>query len=201
MADEKLVFPIGFDTQSGKDDAKRDTRDVLEELQKLVDKHPLKVKMEISKEDRSSMRDFADILRKMSENAKKGAKDISSFKAKMAELNKQWDKLTASQRAGAEGNALRQQYRDLAREAGGYTSTLQASVKAEDRSNQALEKKRQKLIAANAEYQKQDGYIKRLITRLGLYSAIFAGVRFAKKIRETTAEFELQRGCHSSILR
>lgn len=193
MADDKLVFPIGFDTQSGKDDAKRDTRDVLDELQKLVDKHPLKVKMEISKEDRSSMRDFADILRKMSENAKKGAKDISSFKAKMAELNKQWDKLTASQRAGAEGNALRQQYRDLAREAGGYTSTLKASVKAEDQSNQALEKKRQKLIAANAEYQKQDGYIKRLITRLGLYSAIFAGVRFAKKIRETTAEFELQR--------
>ena len=193
MADEKLVFPIGFDTQSGKDDAKRDTREVLEELQKLVDKHPLKVKMEISKEDRSSMRDFADILRKMSENAKKGAKDISSFKAKMAELNKQWDKLTASQRAGAEGNALRQQYRDLAREAGGYTSTLQASVKAEDKSNQALEKKRQKLIAANAEYQKQDGYVKRLITRLGLYTAIFAGVRFAKKIRETTAEFELQR--------
>lgn len=193
MADDKLVFPIGFDTQSGKDDAKRDTREVLEELQKLVDKHPLKVKMEISKEDRSSMRDFADILRKMSENAKKGAKDISSFKAKMAELNKQWDKLTASQRAGAEGNALRQQYRDLAREAGGYTSTLQASVKAEDKSNQALEKKRQKLIAANAEYQKQDGYVKRLITRLGLYSAIFAGVRFAKKIRETTAEFELQR--------
>lgn len=193
MADDKLVFPIGFDTQSGKDDAKRDTKEVLEELQKLVDKHPLKVKMEISKEDRSSMRDFADILRKMSENAKKGAKDISSFKAKMAELNKQWDKLTASQRAGAEGNALRQQYRDLAREAGGYTSTLQASVKAEDKSNQALEKKRQKLIAANAEYQKQDGYVKRLITRLGLYSAIFAGVRFAKKIRETTAEFELQR--------
>ena len=193
MADNKLVFPIGFDTQSGKDDAKRDTREVLEELQKLVDKHPLKVKMEISKEDRSSMRDFADILRKMSENAKKGAKDISSFKAKMAELNKQWDKLTASQRAGAEGNALRQQYRDLAREAGGYTSTLKASVKAEDQSNQALEKKRQKLIAANAEYQKQDGYVKRLITRLGLYSAIFAGVRFAKQIRETTAEFELQR--------
>lgn len=193
MADDKLVFPIGFDTQSGKDDAKRDTREVLEELQKLVDKHPLKVKMEISKEDRSSMRDFADILRKMSENAKKGAKDISSFKAKMAELNKQWDKLTASQRAGAEGNALRQQYRDLAREAGGYTSTLQASVKAEDKSNQALEKKRQKLIAANAEYQKQDGYVKRLITRLGLYTAISAGVRFAKKIRETTAEFELQR--------
>ena len=193
MADDKLVFPIGFDTQSGKDDAKRDTREVLDELQKLVDKHPLKVKMEISKEDRSSMRDFADILRKMSENAKKGAKDISSFKAKMAELNKQWDKLTASQRAGAEGNALRQQYRDLAREAGGYTSTLKASVKAEDQSNQALEKKRQKLIAANAEYQKQDGYVKRLITRLGLYSAIFAGVRFAKKIRETTAEFELQR--------
>ena len=193
MADEKLVFPIGFDTQSGKDDAKKDTREVLDELQKLVDKHPLKVKMEISKEDRSSMRDFADILRKMSENAKKGTKDLSSFKAKMAELNKQWDKLTASQRAGAEGNALRQQYRDLAREAGGYTSTLQASVKAEDKSNQALEKKRQKLIAANAEYQKQDGYVKRLITRLGLYSAIFAGVRFAKKIRETTAEFELQR--------
>ncbi len=193
MADEKLVFPIGFDTQSGKDDAKRDTRDVLDELQKLVDKHPLKVKMEISKEDRSSMRDFADILRKMSENAKNGTKNLNSFKAKMAELNRQWDKLTASQRAGAEGNALRQQYRDLAREAGGYTSNLQASVRAEDKSNQALEKKRQKLIAANAEYQKQDGYVKRLITRLGLYTAIFAGVRFAKKIRETTAEFELQR--------
>lgn len=193
MADEKLVFPIGFDTQSGKDDAKRDTKEVLDELQKLVDKHPLKVKMEISKEDRSSMRDFAEIIRKISKDAGDGARNLSSFKAKMAELNRQWDKLTASQRAGAEGNALRQQYRDLAREAGGYTSTLQSSVKAEDKSNQALEKKRQKLIAANAEYQKQDGYVKRLITRLGLYTAIFAGVRFAKKIRETTAEFELQR--------
>lgn len=193
MAEDKLVFPVGFDTSSGKDDAKKDVKDALNELQDIVNKHPLKVKMEISKEDRQSMNDFATIIRKMSNNAKQGSKDLNTFKAKMAELNKQWDKLTASQRAGAEGNALRQQYRDLAREAGGYTSTLQASVKAEDKSNQALEKKRQKLIAANAEYQKQDGYIKRLVIRLGLYSTIFQGIRFAKKIRETTAEFELQR--------
>lgn len=190
---DKLVFPVGFDVANGKQDAKKETRQVLDELQALVDKHPLKVKMEISKEDRSSMRDFADILREMSKNAQRGTRDLNSFKGKMAELNKQWDKLTAKQRAGAEGNALRQQYRDLAREAGGYTSTLQSSVKAEDKSNQALENKRQKLRQVNAEYKNQDGYITRLVKRLGIYWAIFAGIRFAKQIRETTAEFELQR--------
>ena len=193
MAEDKLVFPVGFDTSSGKDDAKKDVKDALNELQDIVNKHPLKVKMEISKEDRQSMNDFATIIRKMSNNAKQGSKDLNTFKAKMAELNKQWDKLSASERAGAKGNLLRQQYRDLAREAGGYTSTLQASVKAEDRANQALEKKRAKLRAVNQEYSNQDGYITRLIKRLGLYTALAAGVRFVKNIREVTAEFELQR--------
>ena len=193
MAVEKLVFPVGFDTSSGKDDAKKDVKDALNELQDIVNKHPLKVKMEISKEDRQSMNDFATIIRKMSNNAKQGSKDLNTFKAKMAELNKQWDKLSASERSGVKGNLLRQQYRDLAREAGGYTSTLQASVKAEDRANQALEKKRAKLRAVNKEYSDQDGYITRLIKRLGLYTALAAGVRFVKNIREVTAEFELQR--------
>ena len=193
MAEDKLVFPVGFDTSSGKDDAKKDVKDALNELQDIVNKHPLKVKMEISKEDRQSMNDFATIIRKMSNNAKQGSKDLNTFKAKMAELNKQWDKLSASERAGAKGNLLRQQYRDLAREAGGYTSTLQASVKAEDRANQALEKKRTKLRAVNQEYNNQDGYITRLIKRLGLYTALAAGVRFVKNIRDVTAEFELQR--------
>lgn len=193
MAEEKLVFPVGFDTSSGKDDAKKDVKDALNELQDIVNKHPLKVKMEISKEDRQSMNDFATIIRKMSNNAKQGSKDLNTFKAKMAELNKQWDKLSASERAGAKGNLLRQQYRDLAREAGGYISTLQASVKAEDRANQALEKKRAKLRAVNQEYSNQDGYITRLIKPLGLYTALAAGVRFVKNIREVTAEFELQR--------
>ena len=193
MAEEKLVFPVGFDTSSGKDDAKKDVKDALNELQDIVNKHPLKVKMEISKEDRQSMNDFATIIRKMSKNAQQGSKDLNSFKAKMAELNKQWDKLSASERSGAKGNLLRQQYRDLAREAGGYTSTLQASVKAEDRANQALEKKRAKLREVNKEYSNQDGYITRLIKRLGLYTALAAGVRFVKNIREVTAEFELQR--------
>ena len=193
MAEEKLVFPVGFDTSSGKDDAKKDVKDALNELQDIVNKHPLKVKMEISKEDRQSMNDFATIIRKMSNNAKQGSKDLNTFKAKMAELNKQWDKLSASERAGAKGNLLRQQYRDLAREAGGYTSTLQASVKAEDRANQALEKKRAKLREVNKEYSNQDGYITRLIKRLGLYTALAMGVRFVKNIREVTAEFELQR--------
>ncbi len=192
-AEDKLVFPVGFDTSSGKDDAKKDVKDALNELQDIVNKHPLKVKMEISKEDRQSMNDFATIIRKMSNNAKQGSKDLNTFKAKMAELNKQWDKLSASERAGAKGNLLRQQYRDLAREAGGYTSTLQASVKAEDRANQALEKKRAKLREVNKEYSNQDGYITRLIKRLGLYTALAMGVRFVKNIREVTAEFELQR--------
>ena len=193
MAEDKLVFPVGFDTSSGKDDAKKDVKDALNELQDIVNKHPLKVKMEISKEDRQSMNDFATIIRKMSNNAKQGSKDLNTFKAKMAELNKQWDKLSASERAGAKGNLLRQQYRDLAREAGGYTSTLQASVRAEDRANQALEKKRAKLREVNKEYSNQDGYITRLIKRLGLYTALAMGVRFVKNIREVTAEFELQR--------
>lgn len=52
----------------------------------------------------------------------------------------------------------------------------------------------------NAALATQDSYVGRLITRLGLYSGIFAAIRMIKNIRDTTAEFEMQKVALGGII-
>ena len=47
MAQERLIFPIGFDLESGAQNALKDWNAVQKKLQKEVDKKPLKLKIEI----------------------------------------------------------------------------------------------------------------------------------------------------------
>ena len=54
--------------------------------------------------------------------------------------------------------------------------------------------------ATTAAYGRQMSYVERLITRLGLYTGIYAAAGMIRDIRETTAEFELQEVALGAII-
>ena len=118
--------------------------------------------------------------------------DTSTFAGKLKDLENRWKALTAAQRKGAEGEALRNEWRQLSAEAGNYTSTLRSAVTAQDQLSNSQAKSVKAIKAQNVEYGRQVGYIERLITRLGVYTGIYAAAGMIRDIRETTAEFELQ---------
>lgn len=70
----------------------------------------------------------------------KAASALSGLKKEMAELNRQWNSLTASERGGEAGAKLMAQYRALSEEAKGYMSTLNAVVRLEDKLARQREK-------------------------------------------------------------
>lgn len=126
--------------------------------------------------------------------------DTSSFTSKLRDLEKRWKALTAAQRKGAEGEALRKEWRELSAQAGNYASTLRSAVSAQDRLAKSQEKSVGAIKAQNAEYHKQSSYISRLIQRLGIYTSIYAAAGMLRDIRETTAEFELQEVALGAII-
>ncbi len=126
--------------------------------------------------------------------------DTSSFTAKLRDLEKRWKALTAAQRKGAEGEALRKEWRELSAQAGNYASTLRSAVSAQDRLAKSQKESVGAIKAQNAEYNKQSSYISRLIQRLGIYTSIYAAAGMLRDIRETTAEFELQEVALGAII-
>lgn len=126
--------------------------------------------------------------------------DTSTLAGKLKDLEDRWKSLTAAQRKGAEGQALRNEWRALAAEAGNYTSTLRSAVSAQDRLTNSQVRSVGAIKQQNVEYQKQTTYVQRLIQRLGIYTGIYAAAGMIRDIRETTAEFELQEVALGAII-
>ena len=126
--------------------------------------------------------------------------DTSTFAGKLKDLENRWKALNAEQRKGAEGQALRAEWRKLSEEAGRYTSTLRSAVSAEDRLANAKKKTTQATHEQNAAYKTQSGYLSRLFQRMVAYASVAQAFSFVRNIRDVTAEFELQRVALGSII-
>lgn len=175
MADD-LVFKVKFDLQKGVDEALKDGDKALERIEKLFGKHPITIKL------------------RMDNRAARGASsELIGFKKQLAELTQQWNSLTAAERGGAAGSAIREKFRALRTEAQGYTSTLQAAVKAEDKMRESHSKTAASANRLSSAFHNQSGYIDRLIKRMAVYASFRYASQFLTNIREVTAQFELQR--------
>ena len=126
--------------------------------------------------------------------------DTSTFAGKLKDLENRWKALNAEQRKGAEGQALRAEWRKLSEEAGRYTSTLRSAVSAEDRLANAKKKTTQATHEQNAAYKTQGGYLSRLFQRMVAYASVAQAFSFVRNVRDVTAEFELQRVALGSII-
>lgn len=175
MADD-LVFKVKFDLQKGVDEALKDGDKALERIEKVLGKHPITIKL------------------RMDNRVARGASaELTGFKKQLAELTQQWNSLTAAERGSAAGAAIREKFRALRTEAQGYTSTLQAAVKAEDKMRESHSKTAASANKLSSAYHNQSGYIDRLIKRMAVYASFRYASQFLTNIREATAQFELQR--------
>lgn len=180
MAEEKLIFPIGFDLEEGVKKAGRDWKNhYRKRLQDAIDSRPLKVKI-----------DFES----------KGI-DTKEFKQWMA-LSREAEKL---ERERIKNAKERQKVADQAAMAEtrrtNATNESNARIERANRKAEASEqRKRTAVERTNTAYKTQSTYLSRLFQRMVAYASIAQAFSFIRNIRDVTAEFELQRVALGSII-
>lgn len=164
-----LRFGIYFDLDKGIRDAIGEGDKALRRLENALAKHPINVKV------------------KLDTGRTRGAQsEMVGFRKQLAELTREWNALTAAERGSAAGAALRQRFRALREEAQGYTSSLQAAVKQEEKLAQTQKKTGEGFMAHSS-------YLSRLVQRMVAYASVSYVGGFLTQVRQVTAEFELQR--------
>lgn len=198
MADN-LQFGVYFDLEKGVKEALKDGDKALKRIEESLSKNPIIVKIRLDQQSRLSGQ--------VKSESQKAASALSGLKKEMAELNREWNSLTAKERGGEAGAKLMAQYRVLSQEANGYMTTLNAAVKLEDKLARQREKSAnaasnaaQKTREYSQELNNQDGYVSRLLKRMAVYAAYSGATSFLTSVRDVTAEFELQRVSLGAII-
>lgn len=183
MADDKLIFPIGFDLDSGVKEASKEWKSTYQkQLQKAIDDKPLKAKIELQTKglDLEALKE----LNKISKEAVKAAQ----ANAKIQKANIQ---VTERQRIADE------------RVAAAHERTLAATNRrlvAEEKLTQAKQRSTRATNEQNEAYKTQGGYLSRLFQRMVAYASVAQAFSFVRNVRDVTAEFELQRVALGSII-
>lgn len=183
MANGDLQFRVHFDIEQGVKEAIAEGDKGLKKFQDAIDKRAINIKLKL---DTGRTRAVQS--------------ELVGFRKQLAELTREWNALSAAERGGAQGAALRERYRVLQREAQGYVSTLNAAVKQEDKLAAAATRSAVATNKLTKEFKKQDGYVSRLIKRLAVYAGFQQISNFLTNVREVTAQFELQRVSLGAII-
>lgn len=151
-------------------------------LQKMVNKTPLKIKLDLDSKglDLKSLRDY----NKLAKEAALAAKRAADVEAKAAMARKR-----ASDARVAEAT-------EEARIAKAKAQAEMAQLRLNDAQENGIRNTR----GLNAEYGKQSTYMQRLIQRMGVYFGLYQFASMLRNIRETTAEFELQEVALGAII-
>lgn len=151
-------------------------------LQKMVNKTPLKIKLDLDSKglDLKSLRDY----NKLAKEAALAAKRAADVEAKAAMARKR-----ASDARVAEAT-------EEARIAKAKAQAEMAQLRLNDAQENGIRNTR----GLNTEYGKQSTYMQRLIQRMGVYFGLYQFASMLRNIRETTAEFELQEVALGAII-
>ena len=180
MADEKLIFPIGFDLEEGVKEASKEWKNTYQkQLQKAIDEKPLKVKIDFESKgiDTKEFKQWMALARE--------AEKLERERIKNA---KEWQKV-ADQAAMAETRRTN------------ATNESNARIERANRTAEASERrKRDAVERTNAAYKTQSSYLSRLMQRMVAYASVAQAISFLRNIKDVTAEFELQRVALGSII-
>jgi tape measure domain-containing protein len=180
MADEKLIFPIGFDLEEGVKKASRDWKNhYRKRLQDAMDSRPLKVKIDFESKG-INPKEFKQWMALSREAEKLERERIKNAR--------EWQKV-ADQAAMAETRRAN------------ATNESNARIERANRTAEASERrKRDAVERTNDAYKRQGGYLQRLFQRMVAYASVTQAFSFIRNIREVTAQFELQRVALGSII-
>lgn len=180
---KKLIFPIGFDLEDGVKQVEKDWANVQKRLQKTIDKNPLKLDLKLSSKD-LDITGLKEYIR-LANEAGKANKELAKVRSEVA-LARQRESRTRVQEA-TELDQIRQK----------KAQAEMAEIRlANAKNNGATATRRQ-----NKAYGTQLTYIQRLMQRLAIVGGLYQTIGFVTKIRELTAEFELQRVALGAIIK
>ena len=182
MADEKLIFPIGFDLEEGVRQVQKDWKKHQPEIQKTIDRNPLKLKLELSAKgfNISELKKYIGL-----------SKEIAKANREIAKTR------------SANALASQRESRQRVQEATELDQIKQKKAQAaltEERLTQAKQRSANATDRQNAAYKTQSGYLQRLFQRMVAYASVAQAFSFVRNIRDVTAEFELQRVALGSII-
>jgi DNA repair exonuclease SbcCD ATPase subunit len=180
MADDKLIFPIGFDLEEGVKEAGRDWKNhYRKRLQDAMDSRPLKVKIDFESNgiDPKEFKQWMALSRE--------AEKLERERIKNA---KEWQKV-ADQVAMAETRRAN------------ATNESNARIERANRKAEASENRKKDAVErTNSAYKTQSTYLARLAQRMIAYASVSQVLQFLRNVREVTAQFELQRVALGSII-
>lgn len=215
MAEDRLMFPIGFDLDSATKDAENEwDSKYAAQLEKALQKRPIKIKLSYDVKQLDNLEAVQKRLKELKlapvTPETKGAisslvselKKLESILTKIQSLN-QKSALISAKAATEEARTKDVLARTLAREEKLKRDILiyeQRVEQAKKRTAIAEERYRKAVEGTARAYSNTEGYISRLLRRTAVLFGISQVARFTERLRETTAEFELQRVSLGAII-
>lgn len=180
---EKLIFPIGFDLEEGVREVQKNWKTYQAQMQKTIDRNPLKVKIELFSKD-LNIADLKEYV-KLGKEVARANREIAKTRlenARVAEVEARTAGKTAIQREQQRVATARAEQAEL--------RLANAKNKSADATNRQIAAEKTHLT-----------YIQRLMQRLAIVGVLYQAIGFVTKIREVTAEFELQRVALGAIIK
>ncbi|MCM1066382.1 MAG: tape measure protein [Muribaculaceae bacterium] len=221
MADDRLVFPIGFDLDAAVKKAASDwDGKYADQLQKAIQKRALEVKLKLSTKNFDSLEDvkkrLAELkLEPITPETKTAIKELAAELRTLAKALEQVQKYSAGRGAAspdavraARINEINQRNADktaIALENQRAAAARAAAAEerlaiARDKSAQAAARTAKGVKDLTNAYKEQSSYLNRLLQRMVTYWSVQQVRQFLISVREVTAQFELQRVSLGAII-
>lgn len=222
MADDRLIFPIGFDLDKAVKEAEKLWKSTYNaQMGAALSKKPVKVQVTL---DTKSLNSLEAVKKKLAtiklqpvtpqtkasiQNLVRELKTLEKILVKIDKLNAAQAR-SASRASATSALAAQREARTAeiqARTASRQKQDAQKLAILEERKNQAIlrtaaaqDRAARATSHANKEFKSQDGYINRLLQRSAILFSIYRIGSFVRQLREVTAEFELQRVSLGAII-
>lgn len=202
---ENLIFPIGFDLESGVEEAIKNWDKYSKELERKLTKRAISLRVDFDSRNLDNLdavkKRLAQIkIEPITPETKQSIRELSGELKQLAKALEQVQKFSKTNTLG------QQSFRNdlaLAREAR-LTESLEIRKRraalAEAKHAEAMKRSAAASGNLSKAYKTQETYVSHLIKRLAVYAGYHSIVNFLNNVRSVTAEFELQRVSLGAII-
>lgn len=200
MADN-LIFPIGFDLQKAVEEASQNwDKKYAKRLEQAIAKRPVRIKLEFEKLEDVKKRLAELKIQPITKETRSAIRELAKELQVLAKALEQVQKFSKTTQLG-QRNFTNDVQMEKLRQANERLEIQKRRVAlAEQKHAEAMQRSASKSKELGTELQKQEGYISRLIKRTAVYWSFNQVSTFLTRVRDVTAEFELQRVSLGAII-
>ena len=200
MADN-LIFPIGFDLQKAVEEASQNwDKKYAKRLEQAIAKRPVRIKLEFEKLEDVKKRLAELKIQPITKETRSAIRELAKELQVLAKALEQVQKFSKTTQLG-QRNFTNDVQMEKLRQANERLEIQKRRVAlAEQKHAEAMQRSASKSKELGTELQKQEGYISRLIKRTAVYWSFNQVSTLLTRVRDVTAEFELQRVSLGAII-